>query len=480
MSKPKDFHILIVPSLERCPEGFRESLMKEGYSTEVCSSISEATAKAPHHRKPILLADCGEDEDLAIEFAKTLVAQKELASVPVFFIGSDAKSLERALQRFFSLVVSLNTPFLRGEGIEALSYICQHYPKVEPLPAKRSADPLRELDELQPLETEEISLTDRDIRTLVFSQLSQVQQDDFGGTRLKNRLTLEDLASMGLLPIETSLKQEIQTVYTQSSRWVREHMCRTAFICDAFHKALALPEELRSCCRDAALLFPTGFNKKSERLLQRNYLVSPESERTDLASKLKDSSLYLIGELNKPKVAKTITNMARYIGQEERPDDSLEALSASLLTAAELIDRICFEMGFWNPRAAYVLIRSATQGKLDFIHPLAAASMMKFLSEALVHMPKTFLIRSIARDNPECMSRARETEAYVPDKDEEKIALDNLEPGMELSQPIYSFDGRKILSGSVQLDQDLIWRLWRLSAIRPMNTPLVVKKSELN
>jgi hypothetical protein len=60
------------------------------------------------------------------------------------------------------------------------------------------------------------------------------------------------------------------------------------------------------------------------------------------------------------------------------------------------------------------------------------------------------------------------------DENERRISMSELTPGMQLSRPIVAMDGKEILSSDIKLDEDLIWRLWQLSAIRPLNAPVIV------
>ncbi|MCI5064977.1 hypothetical protein MRY87_04565 [bacterium] len=463
-----NYHLFILQNLDGCPANMRESFMDAGFSTEICDEAHIITSKHTEASPAIILANGGDDEDSALEVAKSLIEQEPLRSTPLLFIGKHAAEMGGALERFFETVITLNTPFLRNEGIEAVRFLSTQIVEIEEQTAEIGSETLRGEDFT--------SLTEQSIETLVFSQLSALQGDHFGGKEFSRNISLEQLEELGICNFPEKIKVDVRTTLEQLTPWAADHICRTAFISHSFHQALSLTEELRTSAHIATFCLFSRFSKQSLDLLKRNYLTASDELRNGLASKLKDSALHTMGEMEESRAAKLITLAARYIGKEEKPDDSLEAVSSSLIVAAELIDRICFEPGFWNPRSAYGLIRATTQGQLDFLHPLATASMMKFLSEALAHMPKTFLIKDLEKNNPEHAERARQNEAYIPLQDEERITLDRLEPGMKLSQPIFAYDGRKILSGEVQLDQDLIWRLWRLSSIRPMNTPLVVKK----
>ena len=57
---------------------------------------------------------------------------------------------------------------------------------------------------------------------------------------------------------------------------------------------------------------------------------------------------------------------------------------------------------------------------------------------------------------------------------ESKVTLSALQPGMRLMRPVVSTDGTLLLPENVVLDDDIIWKLWRLAAIKPLYTPVCV------
>ena len=85
-----------------------------------------------------------------------------------------------------------------------------------------------------------------------------------------------------------------------------------------------------------------------------------------------------------------------------------------------------------------------------------------------------FLVDKNLREDPTLLAKAREIREARVNDNEKKVPLAGLLPGMTLSRPLLSFDGREILPSNLSLDQDLIWRIWQLAALRPLNAPLVI------
>ncbi|MCB0320129.1 MAG: hypothetical protein KDD60_04330 [Bdellovibrionales bacterium] len=475
--RSREFRLIALPDMVGLPEGIRETLIHEGFSTEVCSTIEELEKRVCEFEYPIIVANCGSNEVEAIAFAKSLIQTTSLHTFPLFIAGAEAESFEPTIEKYFPIVAALNTPFKRNQMVRAIHYLVERYPLKERqkqrAKAKKKAEAAR-IAAMSPLEKElPVALTEVHVPTLVFTQISQLPDGDYGGRDLKTKITMNKLEELGLVPTKPTLKQEVDLIQGRLDNWTGDHIRRTTLISDKFQNALGVPEDLRLAAAHAMLLLPSGFTSQNLGLLRSNYLMTSEAERHELASKMKDSALYLLGDLKEEVIPKIVTYGARHITLEELPDESTEQLSASLLTAAELIDRVCFQNGFWNPSAAYFLIHATTDGRLNFLHPLATGCMMKFLCEALAELPNTLSMSSCMQGDPELVKKAQENEAYIPKGGERKVPIGLLQPGMKLCRPIYSFDGERILDGNLLLDQDLIWRLWRLSAIRPMNTPLV-------
>jgi hypothetical protein len=151
-------------------------------------------------------------------------------------------------------------------------------------------------------------------------------------------------------------------------------------------------------------------------------------------------------------------------------------MTASVVVAADLVDRVCFEQGLWNSRGANYLMRKARSGALAEIHPEVLACTIKFVTEAVSSLPKVYILNRDKWLNKNLQERAKEQKSYRAGKEELSVTITSMEPGMRLARPIYSFDGELVVEAGIMLDEDLIWRIWQLSAIRLLNTPITVEK----
>jgi len=470
-----DIHdVLLLHRGKSSVKSLAEAVQSGGHTTRVVTEAEDIAAHIPELRDPVLLVYLQEEEEKALEDLKLVVGMKELRSQPLILIGKEADGYTSVLDRYFTLCLAVNYPCSNSELLEALSYIVKLYVSVQ----NKKEEAKEEVERIAP-PTKLLQEDSLPIPDLIFEQFKNFRKDkrQIGGSEFHRKVTLEDLKDLELLPQDQILHRASEVVYTDLGRWGREHLCRSTFICERFTRILALPEEMVERVKAAILLYPICFSRESK-LLRKNYLVSSEKFRQELSGKIKNSAMKLMSDLKHPEVGELIAGMARFISSEEETSDEPTSIAISCLSAAELIDRACFQNGYWSSRGGYLLLKEARAGRLSLMHPSVLACMVKFLNEAVLSLPQTFMHSKEVRENPDLKRSAEEVQNYVPEEGEKRVALDALEPGMRLSKPVYAFDGREILKEEVLLDQDLIWRLWQLSTVRPMNAPLVVESGE--
>ncbi len=469
--------IVILDSADSLPQGFPESIKTSGGTMRYLPTIQEIADKLEELHDPIILVDYHKDEDHAVEIIKEFVSFKNILEIPFLLIGENGEAFDSVLDRYFICSLSINIPQNTQEVLNALSYLSRSYPNKLEQPEEEEPESFL-FDDTEAI-AEEFDTTEPSgpaVSEQVFDHLADIPDKEkrLAGDELKAKLTLNHLSEMDLLPQNPRIRESVERVYKELRHWPREHVCRVNYICDRFNEVLNIPQQEREQARIAALLFPWSFTKTGSSLLRKNYLIGSSNSKLELASKLKDSAMQVMSDLGEQEVGQLIASMAKLIVGEIEPEEEGVSLCASTLTAANLIDRICFQSGYWNPRGANFLLKEARNGNLSMLHPRVLTCVVKFLSEAIANLPRIFTTTTELRNNPELKQKERENYEYEPEPNERKVSITSLQPGMKLSKPIMAYDGREILSEEVILDHDLIWRLWQLSAIRPMNTPLVV------
>ncbi|MCB0352362.1 MAG: hypothetical protein KDD64_02520 [Bdellovibrionales bacterium] len=464
--------IVIFQPFEQRPSALRETLQSGGFSSRVVNSTDELEQAIESNPDDFAFIDVGDRELEALELVKTAIGSRTLRQTALIVLGKEADAFETALDKYFSLSITLNAPCSASEILKAVQYLERRAGPIasasyvistpEPATTHTSYEPRDGLEESIP--------------EILFDRMQQLPDapETTVPSKLKRAITYEALESLGMLSPSDKIRTATKAVYSELPAWSRDHICRMTFLAHRFLQVLRVPTAQAADTRDAGLLLPCAFVTQSNNILRKNYLIGNQGVRHEIASKLKDSAMKVMSEYGSSAPGKIIASMARLLAQEEAPDDNNpDHIAAGCLLAGDLVNRLCFQAGHWNPRGAHSLMKSLKDRKVNLIPTPVLACTVQFLSEALIQLPKTFLLPKTVRNSPELLELARKFEEYEPTEDEMRVPLDSLEPGMKLSKPIFAYDGREILAQEVILDQDLIWRLWQLSSIRPVNTPLV-------
>jgi hypothetical protein len=208
-----------------------------------------------------------------------------------------------------------------------------------------------------------------------------------------------------------------------------------------------------------------------------DYFSSSDPEvRRRIAKVVRESATKVSFDLGFPDESIVIALLARLIARDEVTRDSRECKLAYGLYVADVIDRMCWDSGYFNPARGYALLKQAKQGALADMNPAIAVVAVKFISEAIVGSPPR--LRSPAEFTRKYRQRIKngEVENPRPRAGERQVSVEDLAPGMQLSRPLKTFDGREILESDLKLDEDLIWRLWQLTSIRPLEVAMVVSE----
>ncbi|MBN8551157.1 MAG: hypothetical protein J0M12_17720, partial [Deltaproteobacteria bacterium] len=403
-------------------------------------------------------------------------------------VGTDVDSYENVLNQHFELATTLNAPCANTDILEALTYVVRSYPVRHATISEALRQP--EIEEDTPAvapqapEVPEPAIVkhrayqdESAIPQVLFESLAalNLSAETFAAGLYPRGIDESYVRSNNLFPQEKNLQEKSRTICTDVGKWARLHLYRTAFLTQQILKGLGISSDLQEKAKAATFLFSLSFAGENADLLRREYYEARHSSfRRDMCSKIKDSAMAVALELQAPEVGNLIATVGRLVGREEAVNDSPASVVASAIMAADITDRVCFQSGHWNPRRAYTLLKKMRAAKLLDMHPDVLCCVVKILTEAMCAHPHALLLNKHLRNDPKLKSAALACRDHKAALGEKKVALVNLMPGMRLSRPVVAYDGREILSSDIKLDQDLIWRLWQLSTVRPLNGPLTV------
>lgn len=484
--------VLVLHKSTQPPNYLMESLQPKGYPTRLAFEASEVTNILQQMRAPIFVLDYGKAKDVGAQVAQELLALPILKNFPVVILGQDSGKLGSILAPVCGSASVLEMPYRINELLSVLEFASSYYIKRDEVES-RSEQPATTSSALE-LEPETQPVADDaegmhhlfpkevPVPEILFSQMLKLglTQTSIGGDRYStSKIDEAMLRTRADWPTEPVVLKSVKDAHADIGRWARLHSCRVLYISCRIAEALNLPSKVIEVVRIAALLYAWGFADDQPELLRKDYPAQRSPLiRKEICSKIKDSAMRVATELENPQAAKVISTLARLIGQEAVAGEDSVSIVASTIMAADFIDRLCFAQGYWNPRAANTILRRIKRGTWVEIHPRVLGCIVKFLSEAVGSHNTASLVPQRLRKDPELLRLAKEHKEQSVSSDEVKVPITSLEPGMTLSRPLFAFDGRKILSEKLILDQDLIWRLWQLSAVRPLNAPLVVKSDE--
>lgn len=515
--------VIILPSPEELPDQFREALRVKGYPSHHVEKIETIAQLLDKYASPVLLFNIGSAApQQVIEPLRQLLGSEVLHPYPLVVLGALSHDVQVEINKRFPLSTTVTPPHTLSDVVQALSLVGDAFssgrllprlrrgagePEVAPpgAPPKKSptdgqipppggatqqtertegqsvAPAAEEVEEIEPRAPHQLYERYPSIPALTFDILRDLNllEASVGGADYPSQSNRESVLDAPSLPQQQDLRELASKVCGEAGAWGELHLYRTAFIAERLAVAMQFSERQRELTKGAALLFAMAFRGPERDLLKKNYLRANASYlRKDLCSRVKDAAMKLAVELKLTDMGNAVAALARLIGREESAVDNDASQVASLVMASDLTDRICFQAGVWNPRQAHYFLRRLKSEPIPEIHPKVLACLIKFLSEAVQSRTQAVLLPKKIRENPELVAAARAIREMEVEEHELKVPIAKLTPGMRLSRPMLAFDGREILAPNLVLDQDLIWRIWQLSAIRPLNAPVVVTTTQ--
>lgn len=463
---------IIIDAGERMPDGFQEALLERGYVV-VEASDAAAIATAAQKIQTVLIVSCGEDPELPLNRVRDLISNPALQHIPVLVTGQDVDGYERILARCFRSTAAVPSPCSVSEllnGVDYLNISQVHTPQ-------SAAQQARDRRGSVAVEPHPLYRRYPEIPRLLFAQIEELK---LGGKRLEGARYCKGIEESELLEIAMPADDRGEFVSREMLQKAtprgRLHLLRTAFIASRLATPLGLPLESLHALSIATLTFGCGFERNPD-LFVVDYTGPNPRPRTEVCSRLKDSALLLSSERALPVPGAIVQRFAKFVGNEDASGDEALARAASVLMAADLVDRICYNRHGWNGMAAYLLLSRLRAGAVRSIHPAVLTCMVKFLVEAVSAGSKGSIPLAERRDM-RLKKLADKIEKQEVNTHEVKISLSRLVPGMRLARPLISYSGRELLEPGVRFDDDLIWRVWQLSTICAINTPVVVYTDE--
>lgn len=188
-------------------------------------------------------------------------------------------------------------------------------------------------------------------------------------------------------------------------------------------------------------------------------------------------------ELQDMQVCKTLGLFGDILRRRELFESADEIRVAHCLLLSEMAERACWKSGEWSPNGAHRIIREFRHQSRFNIDAQLVSGMVRLLTEASCarhawKRPSEQRRRRAAMEmNKVLVAEARkEAEELFSDRPFSAIDLSDIRAGMRLARPFLTLEGRLVLRANVQLDESLIWGIWQLSTVAPLEKCIFVTK----
>jgi hypothetical protein len=469
-------NVVILPQSTKLPIGLQEALNSKNLSSKVCSTLVEASDALNASDESVFLVYAGEDANLD-SLTNTLTTKTELHTSPLIIVGENIDRYESLLNRFFILATTITLPCDNADIVSAVKYISRYLEKVRSRKVAEASTIVKsEFESYQKLFGGFST-----IPNLAFAKLKELDlfEKDSGGETYALMFRPQESQDKSFLPKSPQIKQFIANITDSLATDRTSRAMRISLLSHNIFTALGFYGEYLECAKEAASLYSAGILKADKNLTQSQYLVGDkELLRKEICSGIKDSLLSFGDVISNERTRKIIILLAKLIGEEESLDNSSECLAASAIAIADAIDRVIYNRNVFQPVGAYSVLSVLKKQEFSFIHPLVLGITVKILAEAVSSSISVMNKSKKLQQVSQLLNAADEIDESIILGDTESIPLSKLEPGMRLtSKGINTEDGKVLISESMELDQDIIWRLWQLSAIRPLQKKVIVEKS---
>jgi len=436
-----------------------EILHKHGFTTRF-ASMGRDEVKEKRLSNPLFFAQLAGDESTIKQRVTDIAQVKHLHPYPVIILGPQVTQFSSLLSHFFKLSLTIDTPTAPDSVLDAIK-------QIDTLEQPSSINNESQQNQHEPNKFINFFTS--------IHKFTAIQQQNLGGSLYILASTPENIENKSYLPTNNAVLETLKEITSIADKNDVAHIHRTAFATNNIINALdPKPEKLEEA-KIAALLHAWSLVDDS-RLIRIDYSNPKMSDvRQHLSERLEKSATKIAEELKLLGAASIVSSLSRVVGNQLVDSDDENSLIASCIFAADLMDRTCWPSGSWDPGAAYRILIKCKVGTLGAIPPQIVSCILKLMLEAVeATAPQRMLPRSVST-NEELFTKAQEYIKSPLTDDEKRVLLSALAPGMKLKRPLEAFDGKILIPQDVVLDVDMIWRIWSLSAVRALNTPLIVE-----
>jgi len=481
-----DSHLIIVRFGDALPADIGTMLRRRGHRVMEPAQLDDALPDWGRIHNPVLLIDCSRSGTTTERIVRALIQHRRILNCPIVLAGTDPRGVSDLLAHYFPIALALRPPCVTDDIFQALDTVARARDRMKagsPLfidPSAMEENDLRgSIERLSSSHSAEVRPGGSSMYESLFTSLQDGGLDlaALRGDALTQPMTFSEVVAAGLAPSDAKSLEMARGFLESLDRAGRRHILRTTVLVGRVMEALQVSPARRDAGAGAALAYAWGFGDEDPELVRQTYLSRRHRDvRTKLTHGLERSAARVDAELGRADIAEIIRCFGALVAHDPLEGISAEVVELSMIVfGAESVARICYQSGWWNPRHAYKVLQRLESGWFGDLPPQVATALAKIVAGAVSERPRSFIVPRRLRTDPRLLALARAHREATLRSDEHRVELADLIPGMRLSRPVETFDGATVLEADLKLDHDLIWRLWRLSAIRPLNGPLVIR-----
>ncbi len=451
-----------------------------GYDLTTVSEIDDVLKRKAEDLPGIVVVDASAGEAEASQRVIEMSAAGPLSQTPIIFLSYQATKRSAVLKKTFAKFLPIDIPFRLQVLLEKFLELC-------PVPTAAAAPEIAAELAAQPPVVVATATSAGPVvapaRVVIKTCDPSKIKPNYGGEFFALADTLDRVDDNLLLPVHPQRDQLVRALNTMTAQdeWMGLHARRVGFLSSALATALGIEGERDRRIRTAGLFLNWGLLERFPHYASHDLLLLSEERYLKLiGNAFSESARFVRESIQDPGAAQTIQDVANIVLLNSHPADAVALIDAHCVLTPELADRSSWAKLQWDPYGVHRVVRKFIDGEpfqfsQDVVHAISRAmseaASVRLLLNPLPPLPD----EASGQYEGKLISEAqREAEQLFHVKKQLSMQLADLRPGMRLSQPIISWDGKLILRANVSLSEDLIERLLRLSAVRPVRPPVAV------
>jgi hypothetical protein len=464
-----NFEIVVFTGFSSNPVAVASAARRAGYVTRFIT-VSRDELDLSQFQRPLLFVEIDGNSDDVRRRITELAQFTSLQPFPVAVVGEGASQFANLLKNFFPRSTVVQSPFGDNDIVRAIKTLLELPPSGENrgLAVRRVSKPDTTSISVKPDLRESLNLFQK------LSGFSSLKRYSFGGRELVQASSVEKLPTQQFMPENPELVADFKKVIESASSWARAHHHRVAYTSSKLSGPFGVASSHVQDGRQAALAYSIAAHTLASPILRDPlHLESCNEIRMRMSDVLERAAQKSQSDPQLKGAARILEAASLIMRSEPKSEEENDvAVLAGSLVASDFVNRACWGSGTWNQQGAYSLFVKCRENSLHLESDDVKAALVRLLLETAEAGVPRKLVHHDLSTNFALISLAKNQHIVPIHANERRLTLSELMPGLRLSRPLVAFDGKTICEQDIELDQDLVWRVWSLAMIRPVNTPL--------